>query len=317
MLKSCRDGFRDQIVETGEKNPHIFCLSADLVKTTGMGLFAEKFPDRFLDVGIDEANMLGVASGLSEHEHRVFCSSFGSFLTGRYDQIRMSIAYPNRPVVLVGTHSGMSIGMDGVPGMALEDVALMRALPNMQVWQPATYDEARAMTKELAEGELHGPVYFRLGRQGVEDWKPRPRGGSYGLRPWDPEVVILFSGCVADQVQKAADLLNSDPQFGFSGVATMPIQTAVRNVPILKPFNSNEVTCWTNNDIKLVVTVEDHSIVGGLGSAVAEVMAESYCRCRLLRIGIPDVFPGGGRLEDLYAKFGLTGEAIAKRIKEA
>ena len=168
-MRATREAFGNTLPLMGDINENILALDADLGGATKIRSFGEKHPDRFFQMGIAEANMIGVASGLSEYGYKVFLASFGSFLTGRYDMIRCSLAYPNQPVVLVGTHVGMAIGKDGVTQMGLEDVSIMRALPNMKILNPATYTEAVEVIKYLCNTDLDSPYYLRLGRQPVED----------------------------------------------------------------------------------------------------------------------------------------------------
>jgi transketolase len=168
-MRATREAFGEHLPIMGEKHKNIVALDADLGKATKIASFREAHPDRFFQIGIAEANMIGVASGISEYDYKVFLASFGSFLTGRYDQIRCSLAYSNRPVVLVGTHVGMAIGKDGVTQMGLEDVSIMRALPNMKVLNPASYSEAIKVIEYLCETDLQSPYYLRLGRQPVKD----------------------------------------------------------------------------------------------------------------------------------------------------
>mgnify|MGYP003316095746 FL=1 len=169
-MRATREAFGEHLPIMGERYDNIVALDADLGKATKIASFREAHPDRFFQIGIAEANMIGVASGISEYGYKVFLASFGSFLTGRYDQIRCSLAYSNRPVVLVGTHVGMAIGKDGVTQMGLEDVSIMSALPNMSVLNPASFSEAVRVIEYLCETDLQSPHYLRLGRQPVEDW---------------------------------------------------------------------------------------------------------------------------------------------------
>ncbi len=161
-MKATRDAFGYQLPLMGDKYDNIVALDADLGKATKIASFKDSHPDRFFQMGISESNMIGVASGISEYGYKVFLASFGSFLTGRYDQIRCSLAYSKRPVILVGTHVGMAIGRDGVTQMGLEDVSLMRALPNMKILNPASYSEAIKVIEYLCETELDSPHYLRL-----------------------------------------------------------------------------------------------------------------------------------------------------------
>ena len=168
-MKSTREAFGDELTLISESNKDIIVMTADLKKATCVDKFAKAFPNRFFQIGIAEANMIGIASGLAEYGFKIFITSFASFITGRYDIIRCSIAYSKAPVVIVGTHGGMAIGKDGVTQMGLEDISLMRSLPNMTVLNPATYSETKKIIQHLCEHNLENPYYLRLGRQPIED----------------------------------------------------------------------------------------------------------------------------------------------------
>jgi transketolase len=303
-MKSTRDGFGDQLLLQGGIDDKIISLSADLGKATKLDLFAKQYPDRFFEIGIAENNMIGIASGLSEHGYKVFLASFAVFLTGKYDTIRCSIAYPNIPCVIVGSHGGLAIGRDGVTQMGLEDISLMRSLPNMVILNPATYNEARAITKYLCETKLESPHYLRIGRQPVDEvfddsYRFNINSVCIVKGSANMDSVVLSTGCVLSDVLKA----------------TEGIDITVMDIPVIKPI------CWDVISYilsyKNVITVEDHSIIGGLGSAVAEIMAENGWRMglNLNRIGINDIFPESGKPEDLYEKYGLSSKQISIRIQ--
>ena len=304
-MKATRDAFGDQLLKSGEENDKIIVLSADLSKATRTDKFAKRFPNRFVEVGIAECNMIGMASGMSEHGFRPFLSSFASFLTGKYDVIRISAAYSEAPIVLVGTHSGMAIGKDGVTQMGLEDVSLMRSLPGMTVIQPATYIECREAVKYLCEiDSLPGPVYLRLGRQVVkevfdESYAFNPSGVS--IVSDGDDIVIFSTGCILPDVLESKALL---AEFGLN--------PKIINIHTIKPLSEQSILEHVEN-AKVVITVEDHSIIGGLGSAIAELLSEKSPK-RVLRIGLCDVFPESAQPSDLYRKYGLDSESIAKRI---
>ena len=195
-MRATREAFGEHLPVMGEKHKNIVALDADLGKATKIASFREAHPDRFFQMGIAEANMIGVASGISEYDYKVFLASFGSFLTGRYDQIRCSLAYSNRPVVLVGTHVGMAIGKDGVTQMGLEDVSIMRALPNMKVLNPASYSEAIKVIEYLCETDLQSPHYLRLGRQPVKDIEMPFEFGKGQIVKDGKEVTIFSTGVI-------------------------------------------------------------------------------------------------------------------------
>ena len=304
-MKATREAFGNILPVMGDTNKNILALDADLGGATKIRAFGERHPDRFIQMGIAEANMIGVASGLSEYGYKVFLASFGSFLTGRYDIIRCSLAYPNRPVVLVGTHVGMAIGKDGVTQMGLEDVSLMRALPNMKVLNPATYTEAVEVVKYLCNTDLDSPHYLRLGRQPVEDVFENDYKFEFGKGVeviGGNDLTILSTGCVLSDVLDSAKTI--EEQTGKS--------VRVINIHTLKPIDK-DIIIKASKETDLLVTVEDHSIIGGLGSAVSEVLTE-HCPSRLVRIGLNDEFPESGPPTDLYEKYGLSSSQISKRV---
>ena len=299
-MRAVREAFQDRLPVVGKENNKIVALDADLGKATKIASFKESIPERFFQIGIAEANMIGVASGMSEYGYKVFMASFGSFLTGRYD----SIAYPNRPVVLVGTHVGMAIGKDGVTQMGLEDVSLMRALPNMKVLNPATYSEAVRMIDYLSETELDSPYYLRLGRQPVEDIlvDNEFEFGKASIIKEGGHITLFSTGCILTDVMEAARKLESERD------------TSVRvvNVPTIKPIDRDMIAkCASETDY--LFSVEDHSIVGGLGSAISEVLTETKPQ-KLVRIGLNDIFPESAAPNDLYEKYGLSSNQIVKRV---
>ena len=309
-MRATREAFGEHLPVMGEKHNNIVALDADLGKATKIASFGQAHPDRFFQMGIAEANMIGVASGLSEYDYKVFLASFGSFLTGRYDMIRCSLAYPNRPVVLVGTHVGMAIGKDGVTQMGLEDVSIMRALPNMVVLNPASYSEAIKVIEYLCDTELESPHYLRLGRQPVEDIEmPFEFGKGQVVRDNENEYVdctIISTGCILGDVLQAAELIEKNS----------PRLIRVINMPTLKPIDE-ELILHAAEWSKMLVTVEDHTIVGGLGSAVADVLSEHDNMPSLFKIGLNDIFPESAPPDDLYDKYGLSSGEIAKQVLDA
>jgi len=322
-----RDALGYQLPLMGEKFKNIIALSADLGGATRLNKFKEKFPERFFDIGIAEANMIGIASGLSEHGFKVFLASFSSFLTGRYDIIRCSIAYSNCPVVLVGTHVGLAIGRDGVSQMGLEDVSLMRSLPNMKILNQATYSEAIAAITYLCETELDSPHYLRLGRQPVKYFLEQPQrkfefNKAYTVK--EGENILIFStGCILGNVRKAANIIENKYWSGSKEPTEINLSSAVQpksdvsvrvvNFHTLKPIDK-ETILKSADEFGTIYTVEDHSIIGGLGSIVSEVIAESGKCARVVRIGLNDVFPESGPPDKLYEKYGLSPEKIVERI---
>ena len=304
-MKATRDAFGDHLPLMGEKHKDIIALDADLGKATKIASFKESHPSRFYQMGIAEANMIGVASGISEYGYKVFLASFGSFLTGRYDQIRCSLAYSKRPVVLVGTHVGMAIGKDGVTQMGLEDVSIMRALPNMNVLNPASYTEAINIIEYLCQNQLDSPHYLRLGRQPVEDFDiPFEFGKGQVVRQTHAmcNITIFSTGCILGDVVKASEIIQNNSSHNVRVV----------NLPTIKPIDK-KIILQCAKQSKYLFSVEDHSIIGGLGTAISEVLTDENPQ-KLSRIGLDDVFPESAPPADLYDKYGLSSESIAKRV---
>ena len=301
-MRATREAFGEHLPIMGEKHKNIVALDADLGKATKIASFKEAHPDRFFQMGIAEANMIGVASGISEYDYKVFLASFGSFLTGRYDQIRCSLAYSNRPVVLVGTHVGMAIGKDGVTQMGLEDVSIMRALPNMKVLNPASYSEAIKVIEYLCETDLQSPHYLRLGRQPVKDIEMPFEFGKGQIVKDGKEVTIFSTGCILGDVVDSTEVIENNTDY----------KVRVVNIPTLKPIDKDIIVeCAKSSD--MLFTVEDHSIVGGLGSAVSDVLTEHF-PAKLSKIGLNDIFPESAPPADLYEKYGLSANKIAERV---
>ena len=306
-MKATRDGFGDSLVEIGKNNENIIVLSADLSKATKTTKFANRFPERFVECGIAECNAIGIASGLSEHDYYPIFSSFASFLTGKYDVIRVSAAYSNASMLLVGTHAGLAIGKDGVTQMGLEDVTLMRSLPNMKVYQPATYNQCLNMIPKIINQK--GPSYLRLGRQPVEEIFSSDDDIELGKlqniqgSP-NSDICILASGCILVDAVKASKKITEK---GFD--------VAILNVHTIKPFDIQTLLKYARGNIKSFVTVEDHTVTGGLGSLVAETLSRHEPK-KLLTIGLKDIFPESGAPKDLYSKYQLDALGIEKQIIE-
>jgi transketolase len=299
-MKATRDSFGEEIVMLGEQDSRVVVLDADLSKSTKSEHFAKKFPERFFQMGIAEANMIGTAAGLAMSGKVAFACSFGAFLTGRYDQIRMSVAYNRANVKLIGTHAGVAIGEDGHSQMGLEDVALLRSLPHFQIYQPSDDVEAREMLRfSLTQSD---PAYFRLTRQKMPiihspDFK-------YRFGKWD--VVQNGSGIL---YFGSGQLVHS----GIEAQAALPTKMTIVNASTLKPVDE-ELICKLARTHQLVVTAEDHYVTGGLGSAVAEVLAENGIATPLRRIGVRD-FGESGTETEVYRHFKLDAAGVAEQIK--
>jgi transketolase len=304
MSLATRDGFGHELLDLGKKSNNIIVLSADLSKATRTDKFQKEYPERFFECGIAECNAIGIASGLSENGYYPIFSSFASFLTGKYDVIRVSAAYSNATMLLVGTHSGMAIGKDGVTQMGLEDISLMRSLPNMKVYQPATYNQCREMLRLIVEEK--GPSYLRLGRQPVNELftsNEKILLGKIQEVKVDKQSEICFvsSGCVLSDVIEAQEKLKL---LGYN--------STVLNVHTIKPFDTETLLKHVSKN-KIVVTVEDHSIIGGIGSAVCEILSENMPK-KVLRIGLRDIFPESGAPKDLYSKYKLDSKGIVESV---
>jgi transketolase len=314
MSKSTRQAFGESLAQWGEKNKNIVVLDADLSKSTKSDLFAKKYPARFFEMGIQEANMIGAAAGLAFTGKLPFLCSFGAFITGRYDTIRLSVAYSGANVRLVGTHAGVGIGDDGHSQMGLEDISLMRALPTMGVFQPMDARETELVMDYLCE-KWTGPAYIRLTRQNLPELLPM--ADKVGAK-WEAtkitklkdattgkkKVVMIGSGAGTAEAAKAAELLEG------SGVSV-----ALYNIHCLKPFDEAGTTAAIK-DADLILSVEDHSVIGGLGSCVAETLAKLGHHAKLVMIGVQDLFGESGEPDELYDLHGISGKKIAETVKK-
>ena len=301
-----REAYGEELAALGEEYPQIVVMDADLSGSTRSSYFAKKFPDRFFNAGIAEQNMMGIAAGLATCGKIPFVSSFAMFATGRpYEQIRNSIAYPYLNVKIGASHAGISVGADGASHQCLEDVALMRNLPNMVVLVPADYVEARAVVRAAAEHE--GPVYMRFGRAPVpcffdaDDFHFQI-GKAHILRP-GKDVTIAACGLTLYSSLQAADLLAADG-----------IDAEVIDVCSIKPLDEEMILASAAKTHK-VVTAEEAWITGGLGSAVAELLSEKL-PTRLYRIGVGDTFGESGPADDLIARYRLDAKGVYEQVKE-
>lgn len=303
MGKSTRLAFGETIAQLGELHQNIVVLDADLSKSTMSNLFAKKFPERFFEMGIQEANMIGISAGLALSGKIVYACSFACFITGRYDTIRISVAYSKANVRIIGTHSGIGIGEDGTTQMGLEDISLMRSLPNFSVCQPCDEIETRQLIKYSVNH--NGPIYIRLTRQNLDkifDESYKFEFGK-GVQLTDGNDAVIFStGALTAEALKAAQILKNKG-----------INLRVINIHTIKPIDK-EIIIKSAKECKLIFTAEDHNIIGGLGSAVSEVLTENF-PAKLIRIGLPDVFGESGTPEALYKKYGFDSESLAKKIE--
>jgi transketolase len=304
MAVATRKSFGQALAELGGKDTRIVVMDADLSKSTMSKMFADKYPERFFEMGIQEANMIGAAAGMALAGKKPFICSFACFVTGRYDTIRISVAYTKAAVRIVGTHAGIGIGEDGNSQMGLEDLGLMRGLPNMYVFQPADDVETKQVVAWMAENDV--PSYIRLTRQNVDDVnKPdyKFKVGKAVELVAGKDVTIMATGGPVCHAVKAAEILKKDG-----------ISAAVVNVCTIKPIDAEAIKKYAASTP--IVTVEDHNIIGGLGSAVAEVIAESG-KGKLTRHGLYDSFGESGTYEQLYERYKLDAPGIASVVKKA
>ena len=293
------------LADLGDKY-NIIVLDADLSKSTKTEVFKKKFPDRFINMGIAEANMMSTAAGLASCGKIVFASSFAMFAAGRaFEQIRNSICYPCLNVKIGATHAGISVGEDGATHQCLEDIGIMRTLPNMIVINPADDTEAKAAVKAAVEHD--GPVYLRFGRLGVpvlfDDNYNFEIGKGVTLKE-GTDVTLVATGLLVGTALDAAELLKNEG-----------INARVINIHTIKPID-RDIIAKAAKETGAIVTCEEHNIIGGLGSAVAETVAET-CPVPVLRVGTEDVFGKSGKPNELFEAYGLTAENIVSKAKKA
>jgi len=303
-IKPTRDGFGEGLLELGQKRQDIVVLSADLTESTRASWFKEKFPERFFSMGVSEQDMMGTAAGLALSGKVAFACTFGAFAAGRaWDQVRVSIAYMGLNVKIVGTHGGISVGEDGPTHQAVEEVTLMRALPNMCVIVPCDAIEAKKAT--IASASWKGPVYLRLGRSGVpvitkeeSDFKI----GKADLLRDGKDVTIIACGCEVHEALVAHDALKKDD-----------ISARIINLHTIKPIDE-EIIIRAAKETGAIVTAEEHTVLGGMGGAVSEVLAQEY-PVPMEFIGVRDRFGESGSPKELFKLFNLTAEDIVKAAK--
>ncbi len=298
-----RDIYGDVLIELGAQNKDIVVLDADLSSSTRTSKFAKKFPDRFFNMGVSEQDMMGTAAGFASAGKIPFCSTFAVFATGRaWEQVRQSICLPKLNVKIVATHGGITVGEDGASHHSTEDIALMRVLPNMTVIVPADAYEAGAAIRTAAK--YKGPVYIRLSREKFPVIYPENHEfeiGKANVYGTGEDVTIISCGLMVHASMEAADDLRKDG-----------LGVGVINMSTIKPIDSNAILAAARKGSS-IVTVEEHSIIGGLGSAVAEVISENE-PVLLKRIGINDKFGMSGRPAELVEHYGLTNDAIKKAV---
>ncbi|MBM3291257.1 transketolase family protein [Candidatus Bathyarchaeota archaeon] len=300
-MKATRDAYGDWLKEAGKLNKDIVVVDADLSESTKTNVFAKEFPDRFIDVGSAEQNLIDISAGLALGGKKVFASSFAIFETGRaWDQIRNVVSHDELNVTLVATHAGLSCAADGASHQALEDIALMRVIPNMKVIVPCDADETKNALDALLNTQ--GPAYMRLRREKeplIEKKYNFKLGKAETLREGS-DITIIATGMMVSYSLKAADILKEKG-----------ISSSVLNVHTIKPLDSNTL-CKTAKNTGIIVTVEEHSIFGGLGGAVSEAVSETY-PVPIFKIGVNDTFGQSARsFEPLLKAYGLTPDQIAE-----
>ena len=304
MAMATRAAYGKALAKLVQENKDVVVLDADLAGSTKTSDAKAVCPERHFDMGIAEGNMMGVAAGLAASGKIAYASSFAMFAAGRaFEQIRNSICYPNLNVKVCATHAGITVGEDGASHQSVEDLALMRSIPNMKVFQPCDAQE----TKQIIEGiaQIEGPCYVRLGRASVEDvydesyqWQL----GKGSVLKEGSKVAIVATGMMVQESLKAAQQMEG-------------IEPTIVNISSIKPIDE-ELIKKLAQDHEVIVTAEEHSVIGGLGSAVAEVLAKEGAGCRLMMIGLNDEFGQSGKPKDLLAHYGLDASSIEKKITD-
>lgn len=307
MKKATRESFGEALANLAETNPDIVVLDADLAEATKTGIFKKKYPDRFIDCGIAECNMIGIAAGLATCGKVPFAASFAMFSAGRaFEQVRNSVGYPHLNVKIAGSHAGISVGEDGATHQCCEDIALMRTIPGMVILNPCDHYEMQAAVKAAAD--YKGPVYIRLGRLAVETLERQGDcefeiGKGLTLRD-GTDITVIATGLMVQEAVKAAKELEAQ------GVSARVI-----DMHTIKPLD-RELVLKAARETGRIVTVEEHNIIGGLGEAVASCVCEE-CPVPVIRIGVNDVFGHSGPATELLKEFGLCAENIVSTVKKA
>ncbi|MFA6984135.1 MAG: transketolase family protein [Sedimentibacter sp.] len=305
MAKATREAYGEALKKLAASNPNVVVLDADLSGSTKTAEFKKVSPERFFNVGIAEQNLIGTAAGLSLAGKIPFASSFAMFAAGRaFEIVRNTVAYPSLNVKIAATHAGLTVGEDGGSHQAIEDLSLMRSIPNMMVINPA--DSREAEQAVLKAAEYVGPVYIRLGRMAVEDVYDDSYVFELGkgvLLRDGKDAAIIATGIMVQEALKAHERLKEDG-----------ISTKVINIHTIKPID-REIIISAAKKTKAIVTAEEHSIIGGLGSAVLEVLSDEY-PVPLKRVGVMDTFGESGKPKDLLKKYKLTADEIVKQVKE-
>lgn len=307
-LANPRNAYGETLVELGKKYPNLVVLDADLSKSTKTILFAKKYPERFFEMGIAEANMISTAAGLASSGKIPFASTFAVFATGRvYDQIRMDVSYSNSNVKIFATHGGISVGKDGASHQMIEDIALMRVLPNMTIFTPSDAVQTKRIVELMAS--TYGPMYARVGRATApiiykkDDVKDIKIGKGIIIRDGE-DVSIIACGTMVDTALEAKKTLDKED-----------INARIVDMHTIKPID-RKLILKCAKETNVIITAEEHSIIGGLGSAVAETITENSVSLAFKRIGVQDVFCESGDPQDLLEKYGLSANNLVKTTKE-
>ena len=307
IKKATRESYGEALAALSNEYPDLLVLDADLAAATKTGIFKKACPERFIDCGIAEANMMGIAAGIAATGKKVFASSFAMFAAGRaFEIVRNSIGYPHLNVKIGATHAGISVGEDGATHQCNEDIALMRTIPGMTIINPADDTETKAAVK--AALDFDGPVYMRFGRLAIPNFNDPATykfelGKGVTLREGN-DITIIATGLMVNEALMAADTLKAEG-----------INARVINIHTIKPID-RDIIIKAAKETGLIVTAEEHSIIGGLGSAVAEVVTEE-CPVKVIKIGVNDVFGHSGPAAALLKEFGLSAENIAQKVREA
>jgi transketolase len=302
-----RNAYGQALVELGEKYKNLVVLDADLSKSTKTIMFAKKYPERFFEMGIAEANMISTAAGLASCGKIPFVSTFAVFATGRvYDQIRMDIAYSRANVKIFATHGGISVGEDGASHQMIEDIALMRALPNMSVLSPSDAIQTKKIVYLMAQNK--GPIYARVGRADApviysEKELQKLKIGKGILVEEGKDITFIATGTMVEPALEARKMLNKHG-----------ISARVIDMHTIKPLDENLVLKCAR-ETSAIITAEEHSIIGGLGAAIAEILAEKNIKTMFYRMGIRDVFCESGSPTELWEKYELNEKHMVKRAQ--
>ena len=303
MKKATRQSYGEALIELGKENKDVVVLDADLAGATKTELFAKEFPDRFFDIGIAEADMMGTAAGLATCGKIPYVSTFAMFAAGRsYDQVRNSICYPNLNVKICATHAGITVGEDGATHQMIEDLSLMRTIPNMTVLSPSDDAQTQWIIKEISK--INGPAYVRLARLATEEIYDENQKFEIGkaIQYGDgTDGTIFATGVTVQEALKAQKMLQEKG-----------IKVRVVDMYSIKPIDKEMIIkCAT--ETKKLVSIEDHNIIGGLGSAISEVLTDEY-PTKLIRLGIKDIFGRSGKAEELMNFYDIVADNIIKEF---